>query len=765
VLKQIFNSAVGKLKQIFTDKPINSVELDQKLLKDVKQKKFPSWEQLKNFKKVLSTSEKKLFNFSVLLLLISVGWLGVNWSSAYSHIEGKVGSPPQLINPLFAGLNSTDEDLASLVYSGLMRYDDGKLKTDLAADYQVKNNGKTYIYELKKGVEWHDEEQFTADDVVYTFNKLKDKQVNSPLYVTFRGISVKKQDKYKVKFELNKPYSFFPHSLTVGVLPEHIWSGISPSKMTLTKKNLQPVGTGPYKFKKLAKDNTGYIYEYVLTRNENFYRRPPYLKEFVLKFYRSYQGSNGVVQALKEQAIDGLSYLPPREKQQTQLDSVNFYELELPQYTALFFNQTESEALSNKTTRTALGHAIDKKRVLSEAIFGEGKVVNSPVLSGYPGSNSETNQLSYQVEQANKLLDKNWTRIKDQEYKDLRLDKLINQFGLVGSASTSTINSFYSEDDPNLDPTYTGKKDANYSRSVVVNDYAEDTESREVTLKISGNDIEKVALSNDTDFSNSSFKDYQSELSWKLTPGNGEKWVFAKIKTSDGEEQIVYDKIKLINQFLDEKRYIENEISPKADEINQVQQVLEEETSGPQTFYRKNKDEEILELEITTLDKSEYRRAAKLVVNLLEEVGVKAEVRYVSDKEMNNQVLKQKNYDILLYRLILGGEPDQYPFWHSSQKKYPGLNLSNFENDEIDKLLEQARKTRDDKKIAEIYRKINKIILKQHPAIFLYQPNYTYLQSDKIKGFDTKRIFSPSGRLKNIRDWYTSTKNEWNFSN
>lgn len=765
---------MNKIKGLWRDRSLNSVELDQKLLKDLKQKKFPNWEQIKNFPKVLSQKEQKLFNISILLLLIGIVWMGFNLSDAYSkkvpevggrYVEGKVASSPQLINPLFAGLNSTDKDIAQLIYSGLMRYDNGKLQQDLASDYRIKNKGKTYEFTLKKGVTWHDGKEFTADDVVFTYKTIKDKEVNSPHYVTFKDVSVKKTGKYKVEFNLSKPYRFFPHSLTVGILPEHIWANVTPGKMTLSKNNLEPVGTGPYKFKKLAKDSTGYIYEYVLQRNEDFYRRPPYIQNLAFKFYQSYQGSNGAIQALKKQEIDGLSYLPPREKRKTEIDDTHFYELELPQYTALFFNPKESQVLSNKQVRTALGYSVDKNRVLQEAIYGQGRIVRTPILSGLPGSNPQANELSYNVKKANKLLDKNWSRIGDGKYKKLRLDALIKQFGLEDSASTSSRKSFYSEDDPNIDPVYTGRPDANYSSSIVINDYATSTKSREVTLDISGAEIDQIRLSNDTDFSNNKLRNYTQKITWKLTPGNGEKWLFAQLKLKDGEEKVVYDKIQLKEQFLSEKKYTDYDINPDAEEINQVKQVLGEETSGPQTFYRKNEDGEILDLEITTLNNPEYRRAAKLVVNFFKEVGVKADIRYVSKKEMSNQVLKQKNYDILLYRVILGGEADQYPFWHSSQQNYPGLNLSNFSNEKVDKLLEEARQTTDDKKIAEKYNQLQDIILKQHPTIFLYQPQYTYPQAHKIKGFNTKRIFSPAGRLQDARNWYIDTQNEWNFFN
>ena len=90
-----------------------------------------------------------------------------------SITEGVLGSP-RFINPVLA-YSQTDGDLVSLVYSGLMRKDtDGNLIPDLAEKYDISKDGLSYTFTLKKGVVFQDGKPVTADDIIFTVNKVKD---------------------------------------------------------------------------------------------------------------------------------------------------------------------------------------------------------------------------------------------------------------------------------------------------------------------------------------------------------------------------------------------------------------------------------------------------------------------------------------------------------------------------------------------------------------------------------------------------------------
>ena len=139
-------------------------------------------------------------------------------------------------------------------------------------------------------------------------------------------------------------------------------------------------------------------------------------------------------------------------------------------------------------------------------------------------------------------------------------------------------------------------------------------------------------------------------------------------------------------------------------------------------------------------------------------------IKYVNSKDFNKEVLKTRDYDVLLYGVIVGNDPNQFPFWHSSQVNFPGLNLSGYINRNADVLLEQAQKESDPDKLIEIYSKLQDIIIAEKPATFLFIPIYTYATSDKVQGIDATRIARPADRFADVNTWFVNTKGKWNFS-
>jgi len=144
-------------------------------------------------------------------------------------------------------------------------------------------------------------------------------------------------------------------------------------------------------------------------------------------------------------------------------------------------------------------------------------------------------------------------------------------------------------------------------------------------------------------------------------------------------------------------------------------------------------------------------------------IGAKTNLKFIPSKDISREVLKVRSYDILLYGEIIGSDPDQYPFWHSSQVDFPGLNLARYQNDDVDEILVNARESSDDNKVVEFYKKFQDLILEDRPAIFLYMPTYTYATVDKVKGFDVTRISNPADRFADVTTWYIKTEGKWDL--
>ena len=172
----------------------------------------------------------------------------------------------------------------------------------------------------------------------------------------------------------------------------------------------------------------------------------------------------------------------------------------------------------------------------------------------------------------------------------------------------------------------------------------------------------------------------------------------------------------------------------------------------------RSKDDKELTLTLTTVDVEDNVKVASLIKQSWEEIGIKTNINVVNRQNIQKEIIKSRNFELLLFGEILGSDPDLYPFWHSSQRKYPGLNMTSFANKQADKLIEEARETFDAKKRGEIYKQIQKIIIDDMPAIFLFQPNYTYVLPSKLNGFDMSRIFIPADRLLDSNKWYIKTK-------
>jgi len=110
---------------------------------------------------------------------------------------------------------------------------------------------------------------------------------------------------------------------------------------------------------------------------------------------------------------------------------------------------------------------------------------------------------------------------------------------------------------------------------------------------------------------------------------------------------------------------------------------------------------------------------------------------------------------------MLNMNPDLYPFWHSSKKVSPGLNLALYNNEKADQLLEEAHQALDIEIVKDKYAQLQTIILNDVPSIFLYRPFYLYLTRDKINTNKINKITEPARRFAKSENWYIDTGRAW----
>jgi len=175
-------------------------------------------------------------------------------------------------------------------------------------------------------------------------------------------------------------------------------------------------------------------------------------------------------------------------------------------------------------------------------------------------------------------------------------------------------------------------------------------------------------------------------------------------------------------------------------------------TSG---FYEKNN--EILEISLTTIDQPEFKQVASLIQKSWQDIGIKVKL-IIMPAEKIKEVIKNRDFQAFLYGILENFNSDPFPLWHSSQSQPPGLNLTGFYYRRSDELLEKASLTNKIEEKIDYYKEFQEIVANNLPAIFLYNTNYSYLIDPKIKGVEVSKITHPSDRFNNIENWYLETK-------
>jgi len=173
---------------------------------------------------------------------------------------------------------------------------------------------------------------------------------------------------------------------------------------------------------------------------------------------------------------------------------------------------------------------------------------------------------------------------------------------------------------------------------------------------------------------------------------------------------------------------------------------------GAGKWYYKNGRYLILKLSLA--DVADNQAIAQGFAKMLELARVKITIETVPINEIQGAVIKARDYDILLTGLVLSSDPDPYLYWHSSQTGADGLNLADFYNKEIDKLLEEGRMTTDLNRRKVVYERFLSLMAEQCPAVYLYANQYNYTQNRKLKNNEVKMIYVTSDRFSNVKDWY-----------
>lgn len=179
---------------------------------------------------------------------------------------------------------------------------------------------------------------------------------------------------------------------------------------------------------------------------------------------------------------------------------------------------------------------------------------------------------------------------------------------------------------------------------------------------------------------------------------------------------------------------------------------------------KKNKKESSqLKFSLSTSNTSELKKVAEIIADEWRSIGVIVDIKLFEAGDLNQNIIRPRKYDALLFGEIISRELDLFAFWHSSQRNDPGLNIALYANITADKLLEYARTATDKDIIIKKYIEFEDEIQKDIPAVFVYSPDFIYITPQEIKSIKLGSITTPEERFLNIYEWYIETDKIWKF--
>lgn len=359
------------------------------------------------------------------------------------YTEGVFGALDNL-NPVLAS-SPAERSASRLLFAQLLRYDrNGDLVGELVRTWRAEQDGKVFVIELRPEAKWQDDQPVTADDVLFTFNMIKNADTHSPLYSSWRNIVVEKIDTYNVRFILPSPYAAFLNSLTIGVLPNHLLKDVLPSGLRTADFNLRPkIASGPFVFEDLNVLDSKQAHHLLRLRaNDKYVLGKPKLDGFHL---HAYKDRDEMVRAYRSQEVASLS--DATADQLRSLPENSYVQSNSPLYNGTYaFLNNSSPVLSDAKVRQALQSATDQPELIKP--FGDRvNPLGGPLLPGQLGYRVDLRQPVTDLAKANSLLDAaGWVRgadgLRQKEGRQLQLRLVTTSSGDFPAVAEGLMNQW-----------------------------------------------------------------------------------------------------------------------------------------------------------------------------------------------------------------------------------------------------------------------------------------------------------------------------------
>ena len=295
-----------------------------------------------------------------------------------------------------------------LLFDGLMGHDkDNNVVPALAKSYDLDKKTNTYTFHLRKGVKWHDGEDFTAKDVKFTIDAIMDPDNESEIFSNYEDVEkITVKDDYTVAFKLKAPNVAFLEYMTIGILPEHLLAG---KDMQSDEYFMAPVGTGPYKFEEWDEGQS-----ITLTANEDYWNGAPKIGTIVFKIVPD---DNAKALQLESGELN-LSQITPKDTENFRdKDGFTTYHMETSDYRGIMYNFNNKLWKNNKALIHAFHCAVDRDAMVESVLLGQGIPAYGP-LARNEFNDKDIKQEAYDPKKAEKIIEENgWKKGDDGIYE------------------------------------------------------------------------------------------------------------------------------------------------------------------------------------------------------------------------------------------------------------------------------------------------------------------------------------------------------------
>lgn len=171
---------------------------------------------------------------------------------------------------------------------------------------------------------------------------------------------------------------------------------------------------------------------------------------------------------------------------------------------------------------------------------------------------------------------------------------------------------------------------------------------------------------------------------------------------------------------------------------------------------RVNAQGQPLTLQLVTLSSGDFPAIAQTLMEQWSKVGVTFSSQLTKPEDIQQNVIIPRAYDVLIYELAIGADPDVYAYWHSSQANGQGFNLSQYHSVQADDALDSARSRNDPGLRVAKYHTFTQRWISDVPAVGLYRPSLTYIQTKGVTSFAPHNLADPVDRFENVLFWSSS---------